>query len=91
LKPEWTGGIAKGTIVTEPDKRSIIQKAFGADQVLRPMLIADQPIATLRPAAQPKPEDITNNHLAYAIQWFLFAAAALVIYVLAVRRKLAGK
>jgi surfeit locus 1 family protein len=91
LKPEWTGGIVKGTIVTEPDKRSIIQKAFGADQVLRPMLIADAGVAGLRAAAQPKPEDITNNHLAYAIQWFLFAAAALVIYVLAVRRKLAGK
>jgi cytochrome oxidase assembly protein ShyY1 len=29
-----------------------------------------------------------NNHLAYAGQWFLFALAASVIYILAVRRRL---
>jgi surfeit locus 1 family protein len=87
LKPEWTGGIVKGLIVTEPDKRSLLQKAVGKEQVLRPMLIASEPVAGLRQASQPKPEEITNNHLAYAIQWFLFAVAALVIYVLALRRK----
>jgi cytochrome oxidase assembly protein ShyY1 len=29
-----------------------------------------------------------NNHLAYAVQWFLFAAIALIIYIIAVRRRL---
>jgi surfeit locus 1 family protein len=28
---------------------------------------------------------VPNNHLAYAVQWFLFAAVASVIYVLALR------
>jgi len=28
-----------------------------------------------------------NNHLSYAIQWFFFAATALVIYVLALRKR----
>ena len=32
-------------------------------------------------------EGIPNNHLSYAVQWFLFALTALVIYVLAVRKK----
>ena len=33
-------------------------------------------------------EGVPNNHLAYAVQWFLFAAMAVAIYVLAVRRRL---
>jgi cytochrome oxidase assembly protein ShyY1 len=90
LAPAWNGGVVEGLIVTEPDKRSLLQKALGAEQPLRPMLVASTPVAGLRAPAQPKPEDITNNHLAYAIQWFLFAGAALVIYVLALRRKQAG-
>jgi surfeit locus 1 family protein len=31
--------------------------------------------------------NIPNNSFAYAIQWFLFAATALVIYALALRRR----
>jgi surfeit locus 1 family protein len=91
LKPDWKGGVVNGLIVTEPDKRSLLQKALGRDVVLRPMLIASEPVAGLRAPAQPRPEDITNNHLAYAIQWFLFAGAALIIYLLALRRRLQGK
>jgi surfeit locus 1 family protein len=30
---------------------------------------------------------VPNNHLLYAIQWFFFALAAAVIYVLALRRR----
>ena len=37
--------------------------------------------------AAPDPGDLPNNHLAYAGQWFLFALAAAVIYVLALRRR----
>jgi surfeit locus 1 family protein len=91
LKPDWKGGVVNGLIVTEPDKRSLLQKALGSEMVLRPMLIASEPVAGLRAPAQPKPEDITNNHLAYAIQWFLFAGAALIIYLLALRRRQQGK
>jgi hypothetical protein len=34
---------------------------------------------------------IPNNHWSYAVQWFLFAAVALVIYSLALRKRLAAK
>ena len=37
---------------------------------------------------KPSGADVPNNHLAYAVQWFIFAAAALIIYILAVRRRL---
>ena len=53
-----------------------------------PRLVADPPLAGLAANARPDPSDIPNNHLSYAVQWFLFAATALVIYVLAVRKRL---
>lgn len=53
-----------------------------------PRLIADPPLAGLQANALPDPRNIPNNHLAYAVQWFLFAATALVIYALALRKRL---
>jgi surfeit locus 1 family protein len=53
-----------------------------------PRLVADTPVAGLSANARPDPGEIPNNHLAYAVQWFLFAATALVIYVIAVRRRM---
>jgi surfeit locus 1 family protein len=55
-----------------------------------PRLVADPPVAGLEPNANPDPSEIPNNHFSYAIQWFLFAAIALVIYALALRKRLAG-
>jgi surfeit locus 1 family protein len=52
-----------------------------------PRLVADPPMAGLQPMAKPDPGDLPNNHLAYAGQWFFFALTALVIYVLAIRRR----
>src|SRR3546814_17082290 len=51
------------------------------------MLVADAPVAGLRASAVPNGADVPNNHLAYAVQWFLFAAAAAAIYILALRRR----
>ncbi len=53
-------------------------------------VVAAQPLAGLEPLATPDPRDLPNNHLAYAGQWFFFALTALVIYVLALRRRAAG-
>lgn len=50
-------------------------------------LIASPPQAGLAQLAAPDPLDIPNNHLSYAVQWFLFAATAGVIYVLALRKR----
>jgi len=54
-----------------------------------PRLVADPPRAGLKANAIPDPSSIPDNHLAYAVQWFLFALTALVIYGLAVRKRLA--
>jgi surfeit locus 1 family protein len=51
------------------------------------LLVADTPAPGLMPSALPSPENIPNNHRAYAVQWFLFAAVASVIYVVALRRR----
>jgi surfeit locus 1 family protein len=50
-------------------------------------LVASPPLAGLEQLTAPDPNDIPNNHLAYAGQWFFFALTALVIYVLALRRR----
>lgn len=55
-----------------------------------PRLVADPPLAGLQASAKPDPSNIPNNHLAYAVQWFLFALTALVIYALALRKRLAA-
>jgi cytochrome oxidase assembly protein ShyY1 len=55
-----------------------------------PRLVTDVPVAGLEANARPDPADVPNNHMAYAVQWFLFAATALVIYGIAVRKRLAG-
>ncbi|MEO6387210.1 MAG: SURF1 family cytochrome oxidase biogenesis protein [Croceibacterium sp.] len=51
------------------------------------VLMAAKPVPPLTPLAPPDPNDIPNNHLAYAVQWFIFALTALMIYTLALRKK----
>lgn len=53
-----------------------------------PRLVAMPPVAGLEPLAAPDPRDLPNNHLAYAGQWFFFALTALVIYWLAIRKRI---
>jgi cytochrome oxidase assembly protein ShyY1 len=55
-----------------------------------PRLVAGPAVAGLEDSAPPNPADLPNNHLSYAVQWFLFAAVALVIYGLALRKRLAA-
>jgi len=45
---------------------------------------APPPLAPSQPAAI---DTVPNNHMSYAFQWLFFAAAALVIFVLALRRR----
>ena len=70
--PQWTGGQVTGRIAPYGD-------------TIR--LVAETPQAGLQPLAPPDPGDLPNNHLAYAVQWFFFAATALAIYMLALRRR----
>lgn len=88
LRPNWTGGPISGRIVEEPDHRSLLAHLTGPKLVLRPMLVADaSPDPQLQTPAPPDVASVPDNHFGYAIQWFLFAAIALVIYVIALRHR----
>jgi surfeit locus 1 family protein len=70
-KIDWAGGPVSGIIA--PDRETRIR------------LIAATAAPGLAPSAPPSLEQIPNNHLSYAFQWFAFAAIALIIYFLALR------
>jgi cytochrome oxidase assembly protein ShyY1 len=70
----WAGGPVTGVIAPDGE--------------MRMRLVSTSGLAGLQPSSAPSPSDIPNNHRSYAVQWFLFAAIALVIYGLAVRAKL---
>ena len=74
---DYTGGPVSGIIAP--------------DSVSRMRLVATDPGPGLAASARPSPDSIPNNHLSYAIQWFLFAAAASLIYVLALKRREQGE
>lgn len=69
--PQWDGGIVDGVIA--PDSQYVIR------------LVASEPVAGLQKSQPPALEDIPNNHLSYAVQWFLFAGIALAIFMLALK------
>lgn len=70
----YPGGPVRGVI--GPDRNHIL------------VLVSDAPAPGLQASALPSLDDIPNNHRAYALQWFLFAGIALLIYALALRRRL---
>jgi len=69
----WKGGEVSGIIGPDRD-----------DQVL---LVSDKAAPGLQPSEPPSLKDIPNNHLAYAIQWFLFAGIAVAIYIIALMKR----
>jgi len=72
-KVNWNGGPVSGII--GPDRRT------------RMRLVAASAPPGLQPSAPPSVRAIPNNHRSYALQWFSFAAIALIIYGLAVRKR----
>lgn len=86
-KVVWTGGAIDGVITTEPNHASLLGRLFTREVPLRPMLVSVSAAPGLSASAPPNPADVPNNHLAYAVQWFVFAGAALLIYGLALRRR----
>jgi len=73
-KVDWAGGLVSGIIAP--------------DRAMRLRLVAASAPPGLEPSAPPSLDSIPNNHRSYALQWFAFAATALIIYGLAVRKRL---
>lgn len=73
----WAGGEVSGIIA--PDK------------IMRMRLVSAAGLAGLEPSAPPSPRSIPNNHMFYAVQWFLFAGIAGLIYWLALRKRQGAK
>lgn len=82
----WRGGKIDGYISHAPDSRALITTLFD-HRPQEMMLVATTPPAGLAANRPPDLSAIPNSHLAYAGQWFVFAAIASVIYVLALRRR----
>jgi hypothetical protein len=76
-KFSWPGGPVSGMI--GPDKQQRIR------------LVAASAPPGLEPSALPSLDSIPNNHRFYAVQWFAFAAIALIIFVLALRKRSSPK
>jgi cytochrome oxidase assembly protein ShyY1 len=66
-------------------KGGLVTGVIAPDSISRMRLVAAEPGPGLAASAVPSPASSPNNHLSYAIQWFLFAAAAALIYVLALK------
>lgn len=90
-KVAWSGGPVRGWIAHAPDARPLIATLTQPNMVRELMLVADRPAPGLAANTPPSIDSIPNNHLAYAVQWLLFAGVAAVIYVVALRRRWAGK
>lgn len=87
----WTRRIdAKDVVINLDHELSgiIIERPYGDDPG-RPrfMLIPDAPIPPLGKPRQPSAEDLPDNHLAYAGQWFGLAIALSAIYGLWLRKR----
>jgi surfeit locus 1 family protein len=65
----------------------LVSGVIAPDKISRMRLVAATPGPGLAASAPPSPDLIPNNHFSYAIQWFLFAGLALVIYGLALRQR----
>ncbi|MEQ7874227.1 SURF1 family protein [Sphingomonas sp. ASV193] len=86
-KVAWNGGPVAGTLAPAPDHRALIESLFSPRRATVPMLVLSPPAAGLSPNAAPDLSVIPNNHFAYAVQWFAFAAIAAIIYALALRKR----
>ena len=80
-------GWSKNPNAGRESKGGLVSGIIAPDRVSRMRLVAAEPGPGLMASAPPSPDSIPNNHLSYAIQWFLFAGIAALIYVLALRNR----
>jgi surfeit locus 1 family protein len=68
----WRGGQVAGVISHAPDDRSLLA-TIGDRRPGALMLVADTPVDGLAANGHPDLSSVPNNHLAYGVQWFVFA------------------
>ncbi|WP_294392050.1 SURF1 family protein [uncultured Sphingomonas sp.] len=82
--PRWSGGPVRGRLILS---REPALPGMGKAAPAMAMIVSTEPAPSLSASASPNPANLPNNHLAYAVQWFAFAAVALLIYALALWRR----
>lgn len=82
----WNGGEVQGWVSHAPDAAPLIAQLWRPDRQ-QMLLVSATPIGGLDANTRPDVSLVPNNHLAYGVQWFAFAAVAAVIYALALRRR----
>jgi len=87
LRPVWAGGSVAGTLSHAPGGPTLLDRMTGRATPPAPMIVSDTAAPGLSASHRPDPASLPDNHLAYAIQWFAFALAAVIIYLLALRRR----
>lgn len=80
-------GWSKNPAAGRDYKGGIVRGIIAPDSIARMRLVSSEPGPGLAASAPPSPGSIPNNHLSYAIQWFLFAGLAALIYFLALKRR----
>jgi cytochrome oxidase assembly protein ShyY1 len=81
--PVWTGGDVRGRLIWAPTGQPLVARLFSTPVPPTPMIVSETAAPGLQPTADPDPSGIPNNHFSYAVQWFLFAGIAVIIYVIA--------
>lgn len=86
LPPPGTPIAARGVLI--PDD-VLAARVYGRKDGHVPLLLVlENPAPGLSPSTPPSVETIPNNHRSYAVQWFLFAGVAAIIYALALWKRL---
>ena len=89
-RASWRGGAVTGRAIRGPDHRRPLERLLGRKKEQPLMIVSESAAPGLAPSQQPDPSDDANSSWSYTVQWFLFAATALVIYVLALRKRWRG-
>ena len=84
---KWRGGDVAGVLGPEPVGNSLAGRLLKGVPVSRALIVATAAAPGLVATARPDPSEVANNHLSYAVQWFIFAGVASLIYALALRRR----
>ena len=90
LKPSWNGGAVSGWITFAAEDSGLLARLMGHNSPNTAVLVAKKGLSGLKDPAIPNVNSVPNNHLAYAIQWFLFAAIATGIYAILLWRRFKG-